>query len=243
MVGVASDPEWPDKAVYSAMILTLAGALGIMFSLLRMLDAVGENESLPILYLWPPWIMLLLSVATTTLGGFGVRHHSALFVYSGAATGMASLAALGLVPVLCFAAIGFMIRAHIEGEDTSLATPTPPPEDWPDKAMAASMLLFVTGLLTLFQAGLTFADQVTLQPFGADMGRFVWGAWLVVAGVFCAWASWEIYHLRRPWSGAVGGVVGILALGLYIVGPLLAIVALVMMALAARENEFHAHAA
>lgn len=228
------------------MILTLAGAIGVVFVLLRWLTTsgaatIGRSDSLPILAEWPLAIMAPAVVVALVMGVLGVRHHSALFVYIGAAAGIASLSALGLVPLLAVASIGFMIRAHVEGEDTTLATPTPSPDDWPDKAMAASMLLFVTGLITLFQSGLAYADRADVALW--DDAPWIWATWSLVVGLACLVAAWQIYHLRTPWLGAAAAILGVLAFGFYLVGPILAVVALVLLGLAGREQEFTVHAA
>lgn len=239
MAAAVHEPEWPDKAMFSAMILTLAGAIGVLFGLLAATGATigGDDSVVGFLKEWPVWAMLPASVVALVFGVLGVRHQSSAFVYIGNIAGLASLGALGLVPILCIASIAFMVRAHVEGEDTTLATPVPSADEWPDKAMGASMLLFVTGLLTLFQSILTFADRFSPVLFN----NWVWGAWAAVVAIVCLVAAREVYRLRRPWFGSVAAVAGILGMGFYALGPVLCITALVLLALADREDEFVVH--
>lgn len=236
MVMPEHESEWPDKAMFAGILLTLAGALGILFALLRLTDATF-GEDIPVLLAeWPLAIMFPAAALALVLGVQATRHQAAIFVYLGSLMGIISLAGLGLVPILCVLAIGFMVRAHFEGEDTVIRTPPPDSDDWPDKAFAASLVLFVTGIITLFQGILTYTG--TFAPVLWGQVPAIWATIAVLAGAFCVWSAREIFHLRRAWAGTTGCIVGILGLGLFIVGPILCVIGLVLLALAHKEDEF-----
>jgi hypothetical protein len=60
---------------------------------------------------------------------------------------------------------------------------------------------------------------------------------LVVAAL-CLAAAWMLYHQRGLWLGVAAALGGLLTLGLFIIGPILAIGALVLLSMARAEDEF-----
>ncbi|MFO1534807.1 MAG: hypothetical protein ABR586_04015 [Thermoplasmatota archaeon] len=227
-------PEWPDKAMFAALCLILGGALGVLFELGRGLLFVDQEK----LYLFTsdiPFYTLTLAAATLALGVVCLRTQAALFGYLGAATAILSLALFGLVTFLGLAAVALLVKAHLEGEETRNDGIRLRADQWPDKALAAAMVLFVGGALTLTQA-----VAVSLGKFQAVI---VTGSWAVAldaaAGLFALWAARETFHLRRPWAGVAAAVLLVAAAATYVLGPALGLVALLLLWLASREGEFH----
>lgn len=227
-------PEWPDKAMFAALCLILAGALGLLFELGRGLLFVGQDA----LYLFTsdiPFYTVACTGATLLFGVLCLRTQAALYGYLGAATAILSLALFGLVTFLGLAAVALLAKAHLEGEETRNDGIRLSSDQWPDKALAAAMVLFVGGALTLTQA--------VAVAVGSYQPVLVTGTAAIVldaaAGLFALWAAREAFHLRRAWAGEIAALLLIAAAATYVLGPALGIVALALLWLADREGEFH----
>ncbi|MGB0653374.1 MAG: hypothetical protein ACPGQL_09260 [Thermoplasmatota archaeon] len=239
-MGGTHEAQWPDKAVFASIMLLVAGILGTFFALIQPVVSLGD--SIPgLLKAFPWWLALPLSIATGVMGYLALKTHTAAWTYAGSATGILSMGFVGLVPVLSLAALGFMLRSYQEGELTRGDAPPLEPGEWPDKALSASLLLFVAGVLTVFQAAALYADRFDAMLF--DDLPWIWGTVSLLAGAFCLFAAREVFYLRRPWAGTAAVVVGVLAFGLYVIGPILALAAWVLLMLAHREQEFDLPAA
>jgi hypothetical protein len=232
--------EWPDKALFSAMLLVLAGFVGALFQVVRPLIEV-DQERMPTIFTDEiPFYTLTLSLAALTFGTLSLRYQAAVFAYLGAAAGILSLGVFGLVPALSLVAIGFMVKSHVEGEETRFDRHTVRSTLWPDKAMASSLIMTVVGGIAVTQATLMLTGHfdpilLTGRPgLAATIGLTV-GALLLVAGR-------EVYNLRRPWLGWTALGLGCATLGFYVIGPLLALTGMVLLGLAHREDEFLVHA-
>ncbi|MFA5944193.1 MAG: hypothetical protein WC876_06980 [Candidatus Thermoplasmatota archaeon] len=239
MVSAAREPEWPDKAMFAAILLILAGAVGTAFRLLLPFMTVQDN--LPQVFTDEiPGYALALCLATMAAGVLSLLRQAAVFAYLGAVFAIASLAMYGLVPFLGLLAIGAMVKSHLEGEETSDDGIQLPSNRWPDKAMAASLFMVVVGSIAVLQGILMFAGRfepvvLTGMPvLAASIG--------VGVGLLGLVAAREVYHVRRPWIGWLALVLGFATLGFYLIGPVLAIVGMVLLALAHREDEFLLHA-
>ncbi|HUR61469.1 MAG TPA: hypothetical protein VM286_03790 [Candidatus Thermoplasmatota archaeon] len=223
---------WPDKAMFSAMCLILGGGLGFLFELLRPFIVTGGD-----LYLFTndiPGYTLAATGVTLVLGIVCLRTQAALFGYLGALAALLSLGLFGLVSFLGLASIAFMVKAHLEGEETRNDGITLSSDQWPDKALAASMVLFAAGSLMLVQ-GIAIAMgsyRATLLP---DTLEFLLD---LAAGVATVAAAREVFHLRRPWAGMAGAFLCIATFGMYVLGPALGIAAFVLLHLAQKEEEF-----
>jgi hypothetical protein len=225
-------PEWPDKAMFAALCLILGGGLGLVFELLRSFIVTGKD-----LYIFTndiPGYTIAATAVTLVLGLVCLRTQAAVFAYLGALAAILSFGLFGLVSFLGFASIAFMIKAHIEGEETRNDGITLSADQWPDKALAASMVLFVGGSLMLVQ-GTAIAlgsFQATILPNAIEVGVDL------VAGLFTIIAAREIYNLRRPWIGVAGGVLCIVTFAMYVLGPALGVTILILLRLANGEGEF-----
>lgn len=236
-------PEWPDKAMFAAMLLILAGAVGLAFAAVKALHLVTVDESgfTTVFTDDIPGYTLTLCAATLVLGALSLWRQAAVFAYLGAATAMASLAIYGLIPFFGVLAIAAMVKSHLEGEETKLDGHTMASSQWPDKALATSLYLVVVGAIAVVQAILLLAGR--FQPLVLQGNATVAGGIGLAVGLLGLVAGREVYHLRRPWLGWTGLVLGLATLGFYLVGPVLAVIGMATLAFAHKEDEFAIHAA
>ncbi len=236
MAEAGHDPEWPDKIMFAAMTVTLGGGLAVLFSLLMSTGATIGNDIPGWLLPYPPWVGLLAGALMILLGTLAIRFQAAVWVWLGVVAGLISMGMLGLVPILSLVAIIFLVMSHVEGEETIHDDDTWDASLWPDKALAASLMLLVAGIVSLFQAGMLFADNLTAPLFPDTPSTFAFIN--VVAGAIALYGAFEVFHVRRPWAGWLGAVAGVAGLGFYVLGPGLAITAMILLLLAHREDEF-----
>lgn len=239
---MASDgpaPEWPDKAMFAAILLVLAGAVGTLFRLALPLITV-QQDNLPRFPTqdWPGY-ELGLCVATMVAGALSLWRQAAVYAYAGAVFAVASLAVFGLVPALGVLAVAAMVKSHLEGEETRNDGIQLHSAHWPDKAMAASLFMVVVATIAVTQGLLILAgrfDPILLssRPLAGSIG--------VAVGLLGLAAAREVYHVRRPWLGWAALALGMATLGFYLIGPVLALVGMVLLGLAHREMEFDLHA-
>lgn len=225
--------------MFSAILLVLAGFVGGTFELTLPLMEVDQDR-LPVLFTDDlPYYTLTLCALVVVSGLLSLRYQSALFAYVGAVLAILSLGLFGLVPALAFVAIGFMVKSHLEGEETHLDGRELDPSKWPDKTMAASLFLVVVASIAILQAILILLDRFDpiLLPWAAFASLFG-----LAVGAFGLWAAREVYHQRRPGAGWLGFALGLATVGFYLVGPLMAVAGMVLLALAHREDEFAGHA-
>jgi hypothetical protein len=233
------DPEWPDKAMFSAILLILAGAVGTAFWLLLPFITVRQ-DSLPLVFTDDiPGYAVSLCMATMVAGILSLLRQAAVFAYLGAFFAIASLAVYGLVPFLGLIAIVMMVKSHLEGEETRNDGVELEASKWPDKAMATSLFLVVVGAIAVLQGVLMLAGR--FDPILLTGQRVLAGALGVAVGLLGFFAAREVYHLRRPWLGWVALALGMATMGFYLIGPVLAAVGLVLLGLAHREQEFLLH--
>jgi hypothetical protein len=234
-------PHWPDKAMFASIMLILAGTMGSLFEALRSVATVQSGGLLPSwLTFMPGWAALLLCLATLAFGIVSLRAQRKRFAYVGCLTGLANMGFFGLVPILSLIAVAFVVQAHREGEDLTGTKRAFSKHEWPDKALAASLFLLVSGVLALLQGLAMLFGKFT--PVLLSAAPPVEGVFDVAAAVFCGYASWQIYHLRRPWTGYLGLALSAATMGFYVFGPLLAATTLVLLLMARHEDEFSAAA-
>ena len=229
--------EWPDKAMFAAILLILAGGIGLLVEILRLIATVDSKPLVPgILDTYPGWLSATFAGLTLVFGVLCLRAQAMSWGLLGVASALASLAYFGLVPFLGLVALGMLIKSKMEGEETRNDGVVLHGSMWPDKALAASLLLFVAGSVILMQALLILLDK--FQPVilkGME--------WLVVpvdtvAALMCFVAARSIYRLKGSLLGWLAAVAGIVTFGLYALGPVLGAGAAVLLRLAAKEGEF-----
>jgi hypothetical protein len=233
------DPAWPDKQLFAAILLILAGAVGTAFRLLLPFNTVRQ-ESLPVVFTDEiAGYTLALCLATMVAGVLSLLRQAAVFAYLGAVFAIASLAVYGLVPFLGLLAIAMMVKSHLEGEETRDDGVELNVSLWPDKAMAASLFMVVVGAIAVTQGLLMFAGR--FDPILLTGQRTLAASIGVGVGLLGFVAAREVYHVRRPWLGWVALALGMATMGFYLLGPVLAAIGFILLALAHREQEFLIH--
>lgn len=231
-------PEWPDKAMFSAMLLMLAGGVGAIWRLALPSISVAQDD-LPVLFTQDiPGYELTLCLLTLVLGIVCLLRQAAWAAYLGALTAIASLGMYGLVPFFGLLATAAMVKSHLEGEETHDDGFELHGSLWPDKAMAASLLMVVVAGIAVLQGILLLAGR--FEPILLSSGR-VAGSIGVLVGLLGFVAAREVYRLRNPWLGWCALAFALATLGFYLIGPVLALIGMVLLGLAHREDEFIIH--
>jgi hypothetical protein len=242
MAGRPHDARWPDKAMFAALLLLVAGALGTLHGVLEAAGATFGDSIPAWLRAMPTPFVLLGSIAAALLGLVALRTQRSLFALLGALAAVASTGLFGIVSALGLLSLGFLALSRREDEPTRgegrIAASA-----WPDKAMAASLFLVVAAAVALFQAVALMAGRLSV-PILPDAAGFRWGLGLfdLLAAAAGIAAAREVYLLRRPWLGWTAGILLVASAGLYLLAPLAALVALLLLDLARREGEFRAAA-
>jgi hypothetical protein len=236
-VGEGHEAQWPDKLIFAALLLIVAGSFGLLYAALRSTGAtIGPN--LPaFLRDYPVWAIFLGSAVTLAGGWAGFRFQWALACWVGVAAAIASMGFLGLVPALAFIAAGMLVVSILEGEKTGFHGRTEAHE-WPDKAIQASLFLVIGGVFAAAQAGLQYAG-VFDAILWKDM-PWIWATFSAVAALVMVAGGVQCFRLRGARLGMIGAGLGILAASFYVVGPIMGLLALNAIRLAHRENEFKA---
>lgn len=244
-IGVAHDARWPDKSMFAALLLIVAGILGAAFGFLKPAVSFGscpDASCTPVpdfLRDYPWFIEAPLSLAAAALGFASLRLHRTRYAIAGAICAVASLGLMGLEAVMGAIAGVLLALGHREGEQHFRGGRRLEASQWPDKAISASLFLFVAGLMSVATAILLLTDR--LNPWLMPMP--IEGGTALVAGLVALGASYESYHLRRAWLGFLACVLLVATLALYGLIPLLALVAAWFLRQAGREHEFAAPAA
>ncbi len=230
------DPAWPDKAMFAALLLILAGVIGLAFQLVKPLMTIDEARMPSIMANEWTSYELMLCGATVLFGILSLRRQAATFAYLGAACAIASLAVYGLLPLFGLLAILAMVKSHLEGEETRNDGIQMHSRNWPDKALAASLFLLVVACISLLQGTMILLEN--FEPILLKEQYAVAGSLGIIAGIVGIIASREVFHLRRPWVGWLGATLGLATLGFFLIGPLLAVTAMGLLMLAHKEDEF-----
>ena len=239
-VGKGHASEWPDKLVFAALLLMVAGAFGLLYGLLVTFEATLGANVPGFLRDYPAWAILAGSFVALAAGWAAFRFQWALAGWVGVVAAIASMGFLGLVPLLALIAAGMLLASRLEGEASGFKRYVGAHE-WPDKAIMSSLFLLVAGVFTAAQAVAQFSG-VFPAMFLPDAPA-VWATFSALAAVALVVGGIESFRLRGGRIGTVGAVLGILAAAFYFVGPILAVLALVHLRLAYREGEFTARAA
>lgn len=226
---------WPDKLLFGATLLMWTGVLGVLYGLALQIVTLGSSSAIPAFVRdIPPVLTIALSGVQAALGYVAMSRLNTNYGIVGGVAGLAALSLVGLGPLFSLVALVFIGLARLEKEDLNAATLKLSEDEWPDKSLAASLMCFMGGIITLgwgFLVLLRFVNFSILDPT-------LYALAAMAIGAFSLYAARELYHQRAPLLGFAAGLLGILALGLYIIGPILGIGALFYLNLAQREREF-----
>ncbi|HEV8360802.1 MAG TPA: hypothetical protein VGR28_10150 [Candidatus Thermoplasmatota archaeon] len=227
---------WPDKILYGSVMLIVTGLAGALLGAVLSIAAVQYSPNVPaFLRTYPPFATVVLSLATTGLGYLALQQRNTNYAIVGALAGIAALGLFGIGAVFSLIALGFVALSRLEREDVKAATVHLGDEMWPDKSLAASLLLFMNGLVTLVWGLALLGRLVSFTLADAT----VFGAFAVLVGAASLASARLLYHQQGPTLGLLCAVASLFALGMYIIGPFLSLGALYYLNLAQREREFH----
>lgn len=227
---------WPDKILFASMLLLVTGLLGLLHGLFFLfLDPVVGGDLPGILQVWPPGVLIVLSALEAVAAHQALDRQQTRWASVAAVLGLVSLNLFGLGSILSFVAVGFIMLARLEGEDAVAAADRVPADVWPDKALAASTLLVVAGVLTI---GWGFANAGRAIAFQGYMDQQLFGFLCLGLGALALAGGYKVYRQEAPWLGALGAVGAVLGLALYVLGPILGLGALALIWAAKREDEF-----
>lgn len=228
---------WPDKTLYGCLLLFMAGLLGSLFGLVNLVTTVAYAERLPeVLTAVPPGLSLVLSLVALVAGLAAWRAMRADWGALGALAGIASLGLVGFTSLFSAIALVFLVGGMREGEHESEYTAEMKPELWPDKTLAASLLSLMHGVVLIgWAAGIGLGEiQFALIPGPAVATAMLAG----IVGLALLWAAYGLYYQRGLAIGVAATLAGLPLVGLYVIGPLLAVGTLGAIGLAWREEEF-----
>ncbi len=232
------DPEWPDKVVFAGLTLLVAGAAGLAFVGIQASTATVRELIPGMLGAVPAWLTASLCVATIVFAALAIRHQAGIWVMVGAITAIGSMGIYGVVPVLAVIAVALLVLGWREGEELAHDERRVAPDEWPDKAFMASGLLMVAGIITVAEGILVLAGR--FEPLVLGQWETVAGLWGLVTGATSLLGAVACFRLRAEWLGALGGVAAIVGAGLYVIGPVLGLLALEYLRRAYKEDEFQA---
>jgi hypothetical protein len=216
-------------------MLFITGLLGILFAAFQANIDVELSAKVPaFLRDYPSFVTLLLSLLTFVFAGVSLRNRDTTWALWGCATGIVAFGLLGVGSVISIVALVFLGLSRVEREDFKPETLRLTSDQWPDKSLAASLIILMAGLVAVIWGALLVANLVNLE-----LGQtLILGEASVLAGLVCFFASLQLYFQRGFWIGALASVGAIGSIGFYVIGPLLGIAALVLLVLAYREREF-----
>lgn len=226
---------WPDKSLFGAVMLFMTGLLGILFAGFQSAIDVEFSAKVPqFLREYPPMLTLFLSLLTFVFAGVSLRNRDTLWAIWGCLTGIAAFGLLGVGTILSTVALAFLFLSRVEREDFKPETLRLTSDQWPDKSLAASLLILMAGVVAVLWGTLLVAGLVTLE-----LGQtLILGEASVVAGLLCFFASLQLYYQRGVWVGVLASMAAVATIGFYVIGPLLGISVVVLLFLAYREREF-----
>lgn len=228
---------WPDKALYASVILFLTGFVGLLTWVVTETIGVSYSNRAPgFLSAWPPLMSLGLSAAAVIAAGAALRRRSTRWAVAGCLFAFLSVGFLGVNALLALVALAFVYRSWQEGETDDPATRVLTADMWPDKALAASLILLIGASVTVFWGVAILFDAVTYAGYFG--GRLVFGGLSTLTGLLALEASRRLYLQRSPGYAAIAALAMAGAAALWVVGPVLGLAALVLIVLGSREDEF-----
>lgn len=231
---------WPDKAMYAALMLLVAGLVGVYYAAVSTALEVEVSPDVPrALREADPAVAVTLSLVASFCAVTALAARRIGWAYLGAGAGLASGGALGVEGLLALVGLGFAVLSTGEREDaTGRALRA---SMWPDKSLAASMLLLVTAVLSAAWGAALLSGLIEVRA--ALLGNATAAGLLgLAAAAVCGEAARRLYRQRGLGLGVAGGVAGIVGMGFGFLAPLLSVAALGLLHYARREKEFEAPA-
>lgn len=226
---------WPDKHLYASILLMIGAAMGAGYALVIAAIPVTYSPDMPDLLRGSnfTWSLVLSGVGLALAIGC-YRSTSPTLGFFAAGAEVLSLGALGITPLLAVAATGFLVVARKEGEHENPATRRLAAHHWPDKALAAALLLFVSAIASLVWAYALLGGVLDVRGVDTQM----WGLASLAAGVLALAAAALSYRQRAYWLCIAATVLVAVTGSFVVLGPALSIGSIALLVRARREDEF-----
>lgn len=226
---------WPDKLLYGCTLLLVTGGVGLLFALVAVLGPVEYSDNIP------SWarvedvgVSAFLSAAAMGFAVLGLATRRLGLAFTGALAGILSVGPIGVSSALSAIAAGFLFAARREREHVSPRTLALSSDAWPDKTLAASLVLLVGGATSLTWGAALWTGGIVVDP----LDPLLFAPLSLVAGLVGLVAAWRTYHQRGLWWGVAAAVLFVATVEFFAVGPLLGLATLVLLWMAHREDEF-----
>lgn len=230
---------WPDKHLYASILLLIGAGLAAAFTIVVYVIPIRYAQKMPTFVEGAltsgelPWGLVFPTVSIVlALISFYKRIPALGFVAAGIE--FVTFGALGVSSLLALAAIVFLVRARREGEHRNPQTAALHAMHWPDKALAAALLLAIGGLAALVWGAIILTGWLDVRQFDG----VAWGV-LSLVGAALAFAGAATGYWQRSLALAFVGSVALAAtMSFVVIGPALAIGAFTLLLRARREGEF-----
>lgn len=225
---------WPDKLLYGAILLILAGGVGILYGLVAAAAGIRYSHFVPDFarvddFGWSA----AMSVAALALAALALVFRRIVWVALGGLAALLSIGPLGVNILLGGGALVFAFRGWREGEGRHEPTRKLAAHEWPDKSLAAAMLLVVLGVTSLLWGLALTAGWLSVTSADGWLGILA-----LITGAGAMVATPLIHRQHAAWPGIAAAIGGIVGLGFGVLGPALGITVLVLLRKADAEGEF-----
>lgn len=232
---------WPDKHLYASILLLIGAALAAAYTIVVSLVPIRYAQKMPTFVEgvlgsseMPMGLIFPAIAMTLALVSFYKRLPWAGF--AAAAVELLTFGALGVSSLLAIAAVVFLLRARREGEHVNPKTAALHASVWPDKSLAAALLLSIGGLAALVWGFAILTGWLDVRQFDGVL----WGV-LSLVGAVLAFVGAATGYSQRSFALAFVGAIALAATMCFVViGPALGLGAFTLLLRARSEGEFSA---
>lgn len=227
---------WPDKRLYGATLLLVTGITGLIYGIAAGVFEISYSNRVPAwMAAYPAWAMTLGSTVAALMAIRSLHTRRAAPGIVGAVAGVLALGFLGIGSLLSLVALAFLVQSKREQEEVPAARSLAA-DLWPDKTLAASVLLLVAGAINAAWGSALLWGLAALPTYGMD-ARLI-GGLILAAGLVGLLGAVLNQRQRAPALGVIGSVASAATLAGVFVTPLLGMGALVLVVLGLREHEY-----
>ena len=228
---------WPDKALYASVLLFVTGFVGIVNGIVRMGLGLTYSARVPtVLADYPSQLTVALSVVTVAFAYVALQRKNTNWTVLGAVAAVVSLGFIAINLALALVSLWFVVLSRREEEDRNPATLLLTADMWPDKTLAASLLMLIGGISALVWGTAIAGDLVTYDGYLGPAWLF--GSAVALIGVAGIVSARELYFQRGRAFAMVSALLLVASASFWIIGPALGIAGAVLVQLGKAEDEF-----
>lgn len=228
---------WPDKALYASVLLFVTGFIGIVNGVVRIGLGLSYSSRVPAaLADYPSQLTLALSVVTVAFAYVALQRKNTTWTLLGAVAAIVSFGFVALNLVLALVVLVFVMLSRREQEDRRAATQLLTADMWPDKTLAASLLMLIGGISALVWGIGIAGDVVTYDGYLGEAWLF--GSAVGLAGVAALVSARELYFQRGRLFATLVSVLLVATVTFWIIGPALGVATFVLVMIGRAEEEF-----